>query len=177
MQEATTLMPQSPRDALSERVAAKTYLDLIGRLIGRVDEDLITLSVGAHADSADEREARRDLYGLLFEARDALLRAMTKLQAIVHPGARFSLGRIVMTDGVNRLVGHDSVGDVLRSLVYAQHAQGKWGELDAHDRQANEDALSEGMRLLSVYTVQDERVYVITEADRSLTTVLLASEY
>ena len=59
------------------------------------------------------------------------------------------------------------------------HAAGDWGELDAQDHHANETALRIGERLLSAYTVPSpgRRVWVITEADRSATTILLPSEY
>ena len=65
--------------------------------------------------------------------------------------------------------------DPLRFL--SRHAAGDWGELDPHDRRENELALKHGRRLLSSYLVGEGRVWVITEADRSYTTLLLPSEY
>ena len=62
------------------------------------------------------------------------------------------------------------------SLV-CRHVAGDFGEVDAHDRQANEDAIRSGERVLSAYTVNGQRLYVITEADRSSTCVLCASDY
>lgn len=60
----------------------------------------------------------------------------------------------------------------------ARHQSGDWGELDEHDTQANETALEEGLRLLSVYeTAAGVRTYVITEWDRSVTTILLPEDY
>jgi hypothetical protein len=60
----------------------------------------------------------------------------------------------------------------------ARHVRGDWGDCDDHDRQANEDALRNGERLFSVYrTVKGEKLWVITEADRSSTCVLLPEEY
>ena len=59
-----------------------------------------------------------------------------------------------------------------------RHARGDWGEVDAEDKQANQDALVHGERLLSAYrTSLDVRIWVITEADRSVTTILLPEEY
>jgi len=91
----------------------------------------------------------------------------------------FQLGHLVMTQGVAHEVSPEHVLEVIR-----RHAVGDWGDLDEHDKKANEDALRSGDRLLSAYWVpscqQDEgevRVYVITEADRSVTTVLLTNEY
>jgi len=59
-----------------------------------------------------------------------------------------------------------------------RHANGDWGELDEHDLKANEYGLEHGLRLLSAYTLSSGvRIWVITEADRSSTTILLPSEY
>jgi hypothetical protein len=67
-----------------------------------------------------------------------------------------------------------------------RHAEGDWGEVDQHDWKANDAALKEGTRpvkhgiqsdLLSAYTLNDTKVFLITEADRSATTFLLPSEY
>jgi hypothetical protein len=58
------------------------------------------------------------------------------------------------------------------------HAQGNWGDIDAEDAQANEAALRNRDRLLSAYwTAKREPLWVITEADRSATTILLPEEY
>ena len=61
--------------------------------------------------------------------------------------------------------------------LLARHATGDWGELCAFDRRQNEIALREGYRVLSSYPFGEERVWVITEADRSTTTILLPEEY
>jgi hypothetical protein len=60
----------------------------------------------------------------------------------------------------------------------SRHANGDWGELDEHYRKANEDALEHGLRVLSSYTLKTgEKIWIITEADRSVTTILLPEEY
>jgi hypothetical protein len=59
----------------------------------------------------------------------------------------------------------------------ARHAAGDWGELCAFDRRQNEIALRDGYRVLSSYPVGRECVWIITEADRSVTTILLPEEY
>lgn len=60
----------------------------------------------------------------------------------------------------------------------ARHQSGDWGELDEEDIQANETALEDGLRLMSVYkTDAGVRTYVITEWDRSYTTLLLPEDY
>ena len=59
-----------------------------------------------------------------------------------------------------------------------RHFNGDWGEVDKEDWKANEDALTGGMRLVSVYTDRNKtRFFVITEANRSATTILLPEEY
>ncbi|MCB9005858.1 MAG: plasmid related protein [Ardenticatenaceae bacterium] len=65
----------------------------------------------------------------------------------------------------------------------ARHAQGDWGDdLDSFDRRQNDTAVQEGYRILSAYAVsigdnETKRIWIITESDRSATTVLLPSEY
>ena len=87
---------------------------------------------------------------------------------------RFPLGFVVATPGPESAL---SPADVAEAL--ARHAAGDWGELCAEDRQANEHALACGGRLLSVYRTRGsgERFYVVTEADRSTTTLMLPAEY
>ena len=84
------------------------------------------------------------------------------------------LGKVLAAPGALKLLrdaGEDPSG------YLARHASGDWGELDAHDRRANERSLERGWRVLSSYTVGEGRVWVITEADRSVTTILLPDEY
>ena len=61
--------------------------------------------------------------------------------------------------------------------VFARHEQGDWGDVDIEDTMANEQALIDGGRLMSVYKLEIGTVWVITEADRSATTLLLPEEY
>lgn len=88
--------------------------------------------------------------------------------------ALFDLGRTVATPGA--LAELDRLGVSPASLLQ-RHVTGDFGDLDAHDRAANVDALEHGDRLLSAYNVNGCRFWVITEADRSVTTILLPEEY
>jgi hypothetical protein len=88
--------------------------------------------------------------------------------------APLTLGRVVATPGALRLI--EVAGDHPFALL-ARHASGDWGELCAFDRRQNEIALRDGYRVLSSYPVGRECVWVITEADRSVTTILLPEEY
>ncbi len=59
-----------------------------------------------------------------------------------------------------------------------RHVSGDWGDICVEDRQANADALQYGYRLMSVYAITpSDKLWIITEADRSSTTLLLPEEY
>ena len=88
--------------------------------------------------------------------------------------APLPLGQVVATPGALKLLSE--IGEDPFDYL-ARHATGDWGELCAFDRRQNEIALREGYRVLSSYDVLAERVWIITEADRSVTTILLPEEY
>ena len=90
--------------------------------------------------------------------------------------SRFSPGELYMTAGVAALAEEAGVAAWLRDCI-RRHLAGDWGDVDRSDRQANEDALTAGERLFSVYRKDGYRLYIITEYDRSATTLLLSSEY
>jgi hypothetical protein len=85
---------------------------------------------------------------------------------------KFPLGQILMT--ANAAAQLDAV-TVIESVN--RHAMGDWGEVCPEDAAQNELALKEGCRLLSVYGNGERRFWIITEADRSVTTVLMPSDY
>jgi len=86
------------------------------------------------------------------------------------------LGRVVGTMGA--LAAFAGALDEDLNTFLTRHANGDWGEVDEHDRKANEYAVEHGLRVLSAYTLSSgEQVWVITEADRSSTCLLLPSEY
>ena len=85
----------------------------------------------------------------------------------------FQLDQTVMTRGISTMVGE---GFDAAALI-KRHAEGDWGDLGAEDTQANNEALKVGGRLFSSYETPEGKVWVITEADRSSTCVLLPSEY
>ena len=88
---------------------------------------------------------------------------------------KFPLGRTVMTRGVEGAFNGDPS---LVAQLFGRHQSGDWGEVDEHDRQENELSRREGFRLLSAYTLPSGvKVWIITEADRSVTTALLPEEY
>jgi len=92
--------------------------------------------------------------------------------------ARFSLGRLLMTRGVNNRVADDSgfAGFVLASL--RRHARCDWGDLCQEDKKENEFSLDKHLRLFSAYEKEGlPKIWIITEADRSATTALFPDEY
>ena len=89
--------------------------------------------------------------------------------------ARFPLGRIVATPGALRAL--EQTGET-PSLFLKRHVTGDWGEVDEEDCRENEFSVVQGCRLLSAYTLSNgTKLWIITEADRSATTLLLPSEY
>lgn len=83
------------------------------------------------------------------------------------------LGKVVATPGVREVVPAAEL-----ALALARHARGDWGDVKAEDWEENEVSVTEGYRVLSAYRTKAEQPFwVITEADRSVTTVLLPSEY
>lgn len=82
----------------------------------------------------------------------------------------FPLGRLLATPGALEL------GLDLRPLL-SRHVSGDWGDLDPEDKQANQIALTTGARIFSAYHTPKGKLWIITEADRSATTVLLPDEY
>lgn len=87
----------------------------------------------------------------------------------------FPLGRVVATPGA--LAALEASGENPADFLQ-RHERGDWGEADAEDAGTNERGLRDGSRLFSVYrTTRSERLWVITEADRSSTCLLLPEEY
>jgi hypothetical protein len=95
---------------------------------------------------------------------------MTPGDAIV--AGRFPLGQFVITRAAaDRLTPEEIAEGIVR------HAGGDWGDISPDDAAENELSVREGFRLLSAYGRGDRRFWVITEADRSATTVLLPEDY
>jgi hypothetical protein len=88
----------------------------------------------------------------------------------------FTLGRVVATPGALASIG---VSGDDRSTYLARHQSGDWDEIDAHDRKENQLSLEQGFRLMSAYKlgITGAKIWIISEADRSSTCVLLPEEY
>ena len=88
---------------------------------------------------------------------------------------KFSLGQTVATPGALQAL---ATAGQSPAPFFSRHVQGDWGLVDAEDAQTNNEALHNGGRLLSVYETRlGTRLWIITEHDRSVTTILLPDEY
>jgi len=99
------------------------------------------------------------------------------------------LGRVVATPGVICAADEEAkeLGaepDTFRLMLFStlldMHRTGEWGELDAEDKEENEIAIRYGLRVFSSYPILSngrQKIYVITEASRDITTILLPEEY
>jgi hypothetical protein len=94
------------------------------------------------------------------------------LEALLQP--LFPLGYVCATPGAKMCLADETINAAL-----ARHVRGDWGEMDEEDSLSNEEALIHGFRVFSAYRAEgtDLRFWIITEADRSVTTVLLPNEY
>jgi hypothetical protein len=87
----------------------------------------------------------------------------------------FRLGQLLATPGALKALddAHVSV-----ETIFARHSTGDWGELCEQDKRENEFSINRRLRILSAYRLPTgDRIYCITEADRSATTILLPEEY
>jgi hypothetical protein len=95
----------------------------------------------------------------------------------------FTGGQILFTAGVADLIAGNTDFSKFVAQSLARHLKGDWGDVDAQDKMANDEAVKAGDRMLSAYN--DDRfprngvatMWIITEADRSATTVLFPDEY
>ncbi len=87
----------------------------------------------------------------------------------------FSLGQIVATPGAIEAMNEHNC---LPSTLLDKHLSGDWGSVDTEDAATNDEAVECGDRILSSYRIAETvRIWIITEWDRSVTTILLPSEY
>ena len=89
---------------------------------------------------------------------------------------RFELGQVVATPGALEAL---EAAEQDPSALIARHVTGDWGDLEKEDIKANEDSITTGARILSAYVLPETetKIWIITESDRSATTILLSEEY
>ena len=91
---------------------------------------------------------------------------------------RFNLGQVVMTCGVDGEIQRNGEFAKFVAKSFIRHCNGDWGDLCDEDKAMNDSAVANSDdRIVSRYLFDDEPIYIITEWDRSYTTILFASEY
>lgn len=89
----------------------------------------------------------------------------------------FELGQVVCTTNFKNTVGVDRFAAVA-SRMLGLHSGGDWGDVSTEDKKSNDEAVKTGERILSAYHTEDNiKVWVLTERDRSVTTILLPEDY
>lgn len=90
----------------------------------------------------------------------------------------FDVGKVMATRGVSDLLGKDRKFEKFVGNSFIRHCNGDWGDLCDEDKNANIYALNHGERLFSKYNYnKDISIYIITEWDKSVTTILFPEEY
>ncbi|HEU0113193.1 MAG TPA: hypothetical protein VFQ80_00865 [Thermomicrobiales bacterium] len=139
------------------------------------------------AESEPRRPTWRELLAAYDRARDQwerdpsphafelLVTGGAMLTRELHKPGRVDLGQVLLTPGASDAL---LAAAQLPAEFLLRHHHGDWGELDPEDRRENERALRLGGRLLSSYRTRlDAKLWIITEWDRSATTLLLPEEY
>ena len=113
------------------------------------------------------------LHELVLTASDPLGLVLDRMGS---DSPRFSPGTVVTTPAVRAWAGENKINLL---AFAAMHLGGYWGNLDLHDVRVNENSIKQGMRIMSSYPQPSngQDLWIITEADRSYTTILFASEY
>lgn len=119
-------------------------------------------SAGVDAEGASKQESGHEI---------------TPWEADTAAEMAFPVGNVLITRAVQSLIENDELNPI---PYLKRHAVGDWGEICSEDWESNQWALENGERLLSCYDINAEgesRLWIITEADRSSTTMLLPSDY
>lgn len=86
----------------------------------------------------------------------------------------FALGQVVSTPNALAFAQKNQI-DLGQLLT--RHQTGDWGDLDDEDNESNEEALINATRIFSSYSIAEDKIWIITEADRSFTTLLMPNDY
>ncbi|MEI6716083.1 MAG: hypothetical protein WCO60_20220 [Verrucomicrobiota bacterium] len=165
-----------PYDTLEEAQAVfNEYLHHSQANIGRASGQDVTLlspddEILAEHSGEDDEPEEIDV--------DQVIQELAKIMKIVDEEdsnptpAKFSTGQIRITQGAKSSFGLSDLFDALR-----RHVRGDWGCVCDEDKELNDASLLNGTRVISAYMIGDDKLWIITEADRSLTTLLLPEEY
>ena len=91
--------------------------------------------------------------------------------------SKFELGKTVVTIGIDKAISENPLFhyEILQALQ--KYKEKDWGDTCEEDAETNEEAVSQGERILAVYNTSKGKIWIITEWDRSVTTILFPSEY
>jgi len=129
-----------------------------------------------HCES--EAEMKKVSQFLETEAGEMRFKTLLRERLGPKPERKFEMGRIVVTRGVSELVATNSEFAKFVTESLGRHSRGDWGDLPEEDKRENEYALGKYLRLFSAYEKPPlPKIWIITEADRSVTTVLFPEEY
>ena len=90
---------------------------------------------------------------------------------------KFERGQIVVTRGVNDLMAEDVKFARFVTESFRRYIACDWGEMCDEDKSLNDEAIETGDRIFAAYNDENYKIYIITEWDRSVTTILFPSEY
>ena len=90
---------------------------------------------------------------------------------------KFVLGKLVMTKAIHDKMNTDVDFAIGMLESFERYKRCDWGELCEEDKAENEKALIDGERIFALYNIGNEKIYIITEWDRSVTTILFPEEY
>ena len=90
---------------------------------------------------------------------------------------KFELGQVVATKGVSDLMKDDEIFDDFVRLSLRKYTNCDWGDTCKEDHKQNNEAIENGERIVAKYTNDEHTIWIITEWDRSVTTVLFPEEY
>jgi hypothetical protein len=137
------------------------------------------LALYEKADTSERNAIIKQIDGFLSvvseDQRIFWLRFRRKLETLNEKAVLFPLGQVFMTIGAREAI--EESGEQPFEFL-SRHHRGDWGIVGKEDWEENELSVREGFRILSAYkTAKDVKIWLITEADRSSTTILLPSEY
>ena len=155
----------------------QTQLDAKQAYLDRQQKQMLALY--EKADASERKAIIRHIDSFLStcnqDQKIFWLRFRRKLGILNEKSILFSLGNIYMTAGAKEALTESNQEPI---EFLSRHVRGDWGEVCKEDADENNFSVKNGFRILSAYkTTKGEKLWIITEADRSATTILLPSEY
>jgi hypothetical protein len=146
--------------------------------VGALDKDGTATGIPVQDLLLKKKRGARYKEFVTKEPRQFKLALKTVPYTVPLVGPKFDMGQIVMTRGVNDQVATDAVFAKFVMSSLRRHANADWGEMSAEDKKENDYSLDKRLRLFSAYERKGvPKIWIITEADRSATTILFPEEY